>query len=212
MSDAAESTRERLLEAARELFTTSGYHATTTPLLAKRAGVAEGTIYRHFPSKRALLNAAYQEVQQTGTTMLLGVADGSGRVGDRLGALGRQWLDLAESDPARMRMLLGWKLPSELDEASLGSAQEFRAALERVIAVGKQEGSVRSGVVELWATVWLALTTLAVERVTSGEWSARHPHAAATLDAAWESIAWRPIPQPPVSPAPVLTPSEATES
>ena len=58
MSDPALTTRDRLLEAARELFTTAGYHATTTPILAQRAGVAEGTIYRHFPSKSALLNAA----------------------------------------------------------------------------------------------------------------------------------------------------------
>ena len=66
MSEAANTTRDRLLEAARDLFTTVGYHATTTPLLAKRAGVAEGTIYRHFPSKQALLNAAYQETQKWG--------------------------------------------------------------------------------------------------------------------------------------------------
>ena len=63
MADNAPTTRDRLLEAARELFTTLGYHATTTPILAKRAGVAEGTIYRHFPSKQALLNAAYQDEQ-----------------------------------------------------------------------------------------------------------------------------------------------------
>ncbi|MEO8479330.1 MAG: TetR/AcrR family transcriptional regulator [Gemmatimonadota bacterium] len=199
MADAADSTRDRLLEAARELFTTAGYHATTTPLLAKRAGVAEGTIYRHFPSKQALLNAAFQEVQASGTAIVQGHLDGTGRTDERLGQLGRQWLDLAESDPARMRMLLGWRLPGELDAASVQATRDFHLVVERLIALGKQEGSVRSGVVELWATVWLTLMTLAVERVASREWNGRHPHALATLEAAWESIAWRPITQPPVS-------------
>ena len=32
--------------------------------------------------------------------------------------LGRKWLESAENDPARIRMLLGWRLTRELDERS----------------------------------------------------------------------------------------------
>jgi AcrR family transcriptional regulator len=199
MAEAATTTRDRLLEAARELFTTEGYHATTTPLLAGRAGVAEGTIYRHFPSKHALLNAAFQEAQHWGLAAVSAVGAGAGRTGDRLARLGQQWLAAAEAEPARMRLLLAWRLQGELDEVSRHAAFEFRAGIERIIAVGKQEGSVRAGVVELWAAVWLTLATFAVERVASREWSARHPHALATLEAAWEAIAWRAIAVPPAT-------------
>ncbi len=199
MAEAAATTRDRLLEAARELFTTAGYHATTTPVLAARAGVAEGTIYRHFASKHALLNAAFQEVQAWGAGAVQQAADAPGRTGDRLTGLGQDWLAAAETDPARMLLLLAWRLPQELDESSRHAAVEFRQGVERIIALGKQEGSVRAGVVELWATVWLTLVTSAVERVASREWHARHPHALATLEAAWEAIAWRPIAAPPPS-------------
>jgi hypothetical protein len=41
--------------------------------------------------------------------------------------------------------------------------------------------------------VWLTLATFATEKVATREWGGNHPHAAATLDAAWEAIAWRPI-------------------
>lgn len=198
MPDAAETTRDRLLEAARESFTTAGYHATTTPMLARRAGVAEGTIYRHFRSKHALLNAAFLDVQQWGLGRITSHQNGPGRTGDRLNALGREWLEVAEHDPARMRLLLGWRLPGELDEASVASIREIQLGIEGMLALGKQEGTVRAGVVELWATVWLALIGLAVERVAGHEWTGRHPHALALLDAAWEAIAWRPIvPAPP---------------
>lgn len=194
MTDVAQTTRDRLLEAARELFTTAGYHATTTPILARRAGVAEGTIYRHFPSKHALLNAAYQETQRWGAAMVQAAAAGTGRgVGERLAALGRQWLDAAEREPDRIRLLLAWRLPHELDDASRAAAAELRQGLEHLIAVGKQEGSVRAGVVELWTAVWLTLVSFAAEKVAGKEWGAGHPHALATLDAAWEAIAWRPI-------------------
>ncbi|HPF61054.1 MAG: TetR/AcrR family transcriptional regulator [Gemmatimonadetes bacterium] len=200
MAEAAQTTRDRLLDAARELFTTAGYHATTTPILAGRAGVAEGTIYRHFPSKHALLNAAYQDVQAWGLALVETQLTGLGQAAERLAILGRSWLDLAERDPARMRMLLGWRLPGELDEASVLAARAFHQGIEQLLAVGKQEGSVRAGVVELWATVWLALVGLAVERITAREWTPRHPHALATLEAAWEAIAWRPIALAPTEP------------
>lgn len=194
MNEGTHGTRDRLLEAARDLFTTTGYHTTTTPILAKRAGVAEGTIYRHFPSKQALLNAAYQDVQKWGSTTVREVTTGGiGSVGERLNSLGRKWLECAEKDPARVRLLLTWRHNRELDELSRSAASELRHGLEHLIAHGKQEGTVRAGVVELWTSVWLTLVAFAAERVASREWNASHPHALATLDAAWEAIAWRPI-------------------
>ncbi|HEY9661173.1 MAG TPA: TetR/AcrR family transcriptional regulator [Allocoleopsis sp.] len=45
----------RILQAARKLFARRGYDGTTTRELAQEAGVAEGTIFRHFESKKAIL-------------------------------------------------------------------------------------------------------------------------------------------------------------
>src|SRR5437763_16781335 len=56
----ADLTRERLVRAALELFTAQGYHDTTTPAIAKKAGVAEGTIYRHFAGKQQFFNELYR--------------------------------------------------------------------------------------------------------------------------------------------------------
>ena len=48
-------TRRRLLSAAEALFTRRGYAGTTMADVAARAGVGVGTVYHHFPEKRALL-------------------------------------------------------------------------------------------------------------------------------------------------------------
>jgi AcrR family transcriptional regulator len=47
--------RTRILNAALKLFARQGYDGTTTKDLANCARVAEGTIFRHFPNKKAIL-------------------------------------------------------------------------------------------------------------------------------------------------------------
>ena len=51
------ATRERLLRAAEDLFSKRGYDATSMADVADRTGVGVGTLYHHFPDKRALLLA-----------------------------------------------------------------------------------------------------------------------------------------------------------
>lgn len=52
-----EETRARILSAARTLFERNGTRGTTTREVAELAGVNEATLFRHFGSKRALLDA-----------------------------------------------------------------------------------------------------------------------------------------------------------
>jgi AcrR family transcriptional regulator len=52
--------REVILEAALEQFVSRGFHGTTVPEVADRAGVGAGTIYRYFASKEALVNELYR--------------------------------------------------------------------------------------------------------------------------------------------------------
>jgi AcrR family transcriptional regulator len=48
-------TRTRILKSALRLFANLGYDGTTTRDLAESAGIAEGTLFRHFPNKKAIL-------------------------------------------------------------------------------------------------------------------------------------------------------------
>ncbi|WP_159789143.1 TetR/AcrR family transcriptional regulator [Sodalinema gerasimenkoae] len=48
-------TRTRILASARRLFAHQGFEGTTTRALARAAGVAEGTLFRHFDNKKAIL-------------------------------------------------------------------------------------------------------------------------------------------------------------
>ncbi|MFT0814594.1 TetR/AcrR family transcriptional regulator [Synechococcus sp. OH20] len=59
---ARSSSRQRLLDAARELFVRQGITQTTTRQIADLAGVNEVTLFRHFGSKQGLLLAVFGEL------------------------------------------------------------------------------------------------------------------------------------------------------
>jgi AcrR family transcriptional regulator len=54
-------TRARLVAAAATVFNRDGYHGTDSNRIARAAGYAPGTFYKHFPDKRVILLAAYEE-------------------------------------------------------------------------------------------------------------------------------------------------------
>jgi AcrR family transcriptional regulator len=183
------ATRQRLLRAALELFTTVGFRATTTPEIAARAGVAEGTIYRHFAGKEALLIAAYREAQDWGLELVRAQdPDKPLPPRDRLLGVARRLVSAAERDPAMTRMLLRRRDEGYLDDGSRGAAREFREALTQMVAAGKSDGLVRSGPAELWTSVWLALVAFAAERVSAKEWTPDNQQVTLTLEAAWDAI------------------------
>jgi AcrR family transcriptional regulator len=187
-----DATRERLLRAALELYGASGFLGTTTPLLAERAGVAEGTIYRHFTSKEHLLNEAYRRAHRWALGILESFeGDRIRRAPERLALFGRTLTDTAASDPSLLRMLLSTAHEPFLDEQSRAMRRKFVDGLVQLVAMGKSDGLVRPGPAELWASVWLAIVSYAVERVASGEWAADSAPMGMALEAAWDAIVSR---------------------
>lgn len=55
-----EQTRERIIEAAANLFNRLGYHGTDSNSIAKEAGYATGTFYKHFRDKREAFLSVYE--------------------------------------------------------------------------------------------------------------------------------------------------------
>ncbi len=62
MTEVLTPTRERLLRAAQELIEDGGYSAASVVAIAERAGVASGTLYRHFASKEELFVELFRSV------------------------------------------------------------------------------------------------------------------------------------------------------
>ncbi|WP_373085671.1 TetR/AcrR family transcriptional regulator [Sneathiella sp.] len=63
-SKGKEEKRQRLLDAARHLFVTKGYHETRPQDIARAADVAHGTFYSHFTDKREIFLAFASSAQE----------------------------------------------------------------------------------------------------------------------------------------------------
>lgn len=74
-----EATRRRILEAAEEVFAELGYHEASIVKLTERAGVALGTFYLYFDSKKTVFEALVLDlnsrVRQSMSEAMAGAAD-----------------------------------------------------------------------------------------------------------------------------------------
>jgi AcrR family transcriptional regulator len=142
---AATDKRESILAAAVHLIARLGLHATPMSAVAKRAGVAAGTLYLYFPSKEAMINALYLEVLEGRDRSMAADAEGARREG----AVGRAglwafWHGLARwhlDHPDASSFLLQCKssaiLTDETREAERRMNAEGLASFEHAVAAGR---------------------------------------------------------------------------
>jgi AcrR family transcriptional regulator len=184
-----------------ELFTTQGYYASTTPEIAAKAGVAEGTIYRHFASKEQLLNEIYRASVRVFTNIIR-ETPATLPCAERLERIAAGWRDVALKNPNVVKLVFVSRVRNLLDPRSRDASKEFRDEVEKLIASGKAAGLVRPGAVEVWSDIWLQLIALMLERVANKEWTPDQAAPRLAVESAWVAIAVpaaasAPLPLPP---------------
>jgi AcrR family transcriptional regulator len=92
----SEERRAQLIDAAVTEFAATGFHATSTTAIAKRAGISQPYVYALFPNKRELFLAANAEVKERIRGAFAEAARGHESSEDRLHAMGRSYIDLLE--------------------------------------------------------------------------------------------------------------------
>jgi AcrR family transcriptional regulator len=130
-------TRRLIVTAARELIAEGGYVAAQIAAVADRAGVAVGTVYRHFPSKSELFAEVFREASQHEVDAMRSAMDGvTGPAPERI-AIGIETF----AHRALRGRRLAWALLAEpVDPAVEAERLHFRHSYRDLMAEVIEEG------------------------------------------------------------------------
>jgi AcrR family transcriptional regulator len=135
----ARRNRERIMASAGELFARLGHEAQMEEIAA-HAGLGMGTLYRHFPSKQALLTAMVR-ARLHGMADLARAAERADDPGEAFEMLLRSYLEAAEGDAAFQLALMGSK---DIDWNGVEHEKaEFAEIVGRIIGRAVAAGRLR---------------------------------------------------------------------
>lgn len=134
--------RERLLEAATQVFSAGGAQASLEAV-ARLAGVGIGTLYRHFPTREALFDAVYRhEVDLLGD-----LAEQLARDEQPVEALRKWWQANVRLAATKKGMIEGLQLAAHgSSELKAYSFERLTAAIARLLDRAVAAGEVRDDV------------------------------------------------------------------
>ena len=178
-----ESTRERLLDAAIDVFREKGYDGTGVQEIARRAGLTTGAIYANFRGKADLLFSAIGARSGPEFDELLRSNRVSLNAGELLAELGSHLLDRDDPADAQGGLLIEAIVASRRDRqvADLvrGLIDQRLEALSGLVERARGEGSVGGGVGTdalsrfclVLALGSLLYTSVGLEEPADDEWS-----------------------------------------
>ena len=140
----ARRNRERILQSARAAFAESGADAQIDDV-ARHAGVGVGTVYRHFPTKQALLTELVRQTFRLFTEWARGALEAGGEPFALIEGLLRRIAETAAGDAG-----VRYALASSAAQAARSEAQaeqdELIAVIAELIGRARRAGTIRPGI------------------------------------------------------------------
>jgi AcrR family transcriptional regulator len=137
------ATRERIVGAALEQLAEGGYASASVQAIAARAGIATGTVYRHFPSKSKLFAEVFRRASARELNVVAEVAAEDGRPArERLAAAAEAFARRALAEPARAYALLAEPVDPAVEAERLAFRRGYRDVFARTIEQGVATGEL----------------------------------------------------------------------
>ncbi|MBA2506258.1 MAG: TetR/AcrR family transcriptional regulator [Thermoleophilaceae bacterium] len=136
------ATRERIVAAALDQLAEGGYASAGVQAVAARAGVATGTLYKHFPSKADLFAEVFRRASQREVDVLAGMSHDL-PVAERLAAGAEAFARRALAEPARAWALLAEPVDPAVEAERLVFRRAYRDVFAAALAEGVESGELR---------------------------------------------------------------------
>src|SRR5918997_4219662 len=139
------ATRERIVSAALERVARGGYRSAGVQAVAARAGVAVGTVYRHFPSKGDLFTEVFRRASQRELDVVVEVTEPGGDrpATERVAAAVEAFCRRALAGPVLAYALIAEPVDPAVESERLRFRPGYRDAFARVLEDGVREGELR---------------------------------------------------------------------
>jgi len=124
----ADAARERVLDAAHDQLAEGGYASASVAAIARRAGVATGSVYRHFASKGELFAEVFRRASQREVDVLTAIEGATPR--ERLAVCVETFVRRALAEPVRAYALIAEPVDAAVDAERL----RFRRAYADLFA------------------------------------------------------------------------------
>jgi len=135
--------RQRIVGAAIDQLADGGYASATVQAVAARAGVATGTVYRHFPSKADLFAEVFRRASGREVDALAAAVTPDGRpVTERIAAGVEAFARRALAAPTRAYALLAEPVDPAVEAERLAFRRAYRDLFAAVLAEGVATGEI----------------------------------------------------------------------
>lgn len=132
--------RDRLLQAARSLVAEGGFARSSIHAVAARAGIATGSVYRHFPSKAELFVEVFTDASNHEVQTMAGAAQGHESATQALRAAVHTWASRALAGQTLAYALIAEPVIPEVEAARLRFRLAYVDVLRTILRRGCERG------------------------------------------------------------------------
>jgi len=163
-----EAVRVAILEAAEELISRHGLHDAALVQIARRAGVAVGTLYNYFTDRDALIRALFESRRATLRPRLLAAIQAGSELSfePRLRRFVREVFEAFESHRSFLKVAIE---NEHLRPSGSTTPQDLLAGVRDIVSAGVRDGAITTERAELLPLAITAMIkSIAVHRIQAG--------------------------------------------
>ena len=161
-----EATRQRILDAATEVFSEKGYHGSAVDDIVKASSTSKGSFYFHFPSKQEIFFALVDRlIVALARSTEEAIAGESGALAKVTAALDTVFRTFSRHRSlAKILLVSGVGLGKAFDERLMSIHTRFADAIKSHLDEAVAEGSIPPMDTELTAYVWMGAVNEVIVR------------------------------------------------
>ena len=166
------TTRDRILDAALDLFSAKGFYDTKLDEIVAEASISKGSIYFHFPNKERLFIALVDQfadlIERRATEAIAGQSDGIARVQAALEAVLETFAKYRR--PAKLLLVQAVGLGTVFERKRMEVTDRFALLIQTYLDEAVADGSIAPVDTRIVAHAWMgAIYSVIIQWVYTGE-------------------------------------------